>query len=112
MDGEVDDGPRRSVGLTQGERRGATVEQNQITRVTEVAACTMAAAHRRDHQHSLAADDCHPHAVEVVHLGRRAVTVCHDCRLDSGFLPRREAEALAAGHRDLTRDVSVKLRIA
>ncbi len=86
------------------------MEQNQITRVTEVAACTMAAAHRRDHQHSLAADDCHPHVVEVVHLGRRAVTVCHDCRLDSGFLPRREAEALAADHRDLTRDVSVKMR--
>ena len=112
MDGEVDGGPHRRVGLTPGERRGATVEQTQISRVTEVAACTMAAAHRRDHKHSLAADDCHPHAVEVVHLGRRAVTVCHDCRLDSGFLPRREAEALAAGHRDLTRDVSVKLRIA
>ena len=88
------------------------MEQQPMTRVTEVAACTMAAAHRRDHQHHLGAEDCHPHAVEVVHLGRRAVTVCHDCRLDSGFLPRREAEALAAGHRELTRDVSVKLRCA
>ena len=88
------------------------MEQNQIARVTEVAACTKAAAHRRDHKHSLAADDCHPHVVEVVHLGRSAITVCHDCRLDSGFLPRREAEALAADHRDLTRDVSVKLRCA
>jgi hypothetical protein len=29
-----------------------------------------------------------------------------------GFLPRREADALAAGHRELTRDVSVKLRTA
>ena len=80
-----------------------------MTSVTEVAACTMAAAHRRDHKHSRGADDCHPHAVEVVHLGRRAFTVCHDCRLDSGFLPHREAESLAAGHRELTRDVSVKL---
>jgi hypothetical protein len=50
--------------------------------------------------------------VEVVHLGPRAVTVCHDCRLDSGFLPYREAESLAAGHREQTRDVSVKLRCA
>jgi hypothetical protein len=85
------------------------MEQQQAIRVTEVAACTMAAAHRRDHEHGLGADDCHPHVVEVVHLGRRAVTVCHDCRLDTGFLPRREAEALAAGHRELTRDFSVKL---
>jgi hypothetical protein len=83
-----------------------------MSRVTDVAACTMAAAHRRDHEHTLGADACHPHAVEVVHLGRGAVCVCHDCRLDSGFLPRREADALAAGHRELTRDVSVKLRTA
>ena len=85
------------------------MEQQQTTRVTDVAACTMAAAHRRDHEHGLGADGCHPHVVEVVHLGRRAVTVCHDCRLDSGFLPRREAEAMAAGHRELTLEVSVKL---
>ena len=47
----------------------------------------MAAIHRRDH--ALGVDDecCHPHVVEVVHLGSRAVCVCHDCRLDSGFLP-------------------------
>lgn len=81
-------------------------------RVTEVAACTTAAAHRRDHDHGLGADACHPHVVEVVHLGGRAVCVCHDCRLDSGFLPRRQAEALAAGHRDLTREVDVELRTA
>jgi hypothetical protein len=55
-----------------------------MSRVTEVAACTMAAAHRRDHEHTLGADARHPHAVEVVHLGRGAVCVCHDCRLDSG----------------------------
>lgn len=99
-------------GLTSGEQRRTAVEQQPMSRVTEVAACTMAAAHRRDHDHSLGADACHPHVVEVVHLGRRAVCVCHDCRLDSGFLPRREAEALAVGHRDLTRDVSAKLRSA
>jgi hypothetical protein len=50
--------------------------------------------------------------VEVVHLGVRAVTVCHDCRLDSGFLPHREATSLAAGHREQTRHASVRLRCA
>jgi hypothetical protein len=88
------------------------MEHQQMSSVTEVAACTMAAAHRRDHDHGLGADECHPHAVEVVHLGLSAVCVCHDCRLDSGFIPGREAQALAAGHRELTRDVSVRLRIA
>ena len=66
-----------------------------------VAACTAAAAHRRDHHHA-ASLSCHPHAVEVVHLGHRAVTVCHDCLSDSGFLPEREAEAIADAHRVLT----------
>lgn len=80
--------------------------------VTHVAACTIVAAHRRDHQHSLGADDCHPHVVEVVHLGDTAATICHDCRLDSGFLAHREAELLAAGHREQTREASVKLRCA
>lgn len=80
-----------------------------MSTVADVAASTMAAAHRRDHDHRAAPDTCHPHVVEVVHLGSRAVCVCHDCRLDSGFLPRREAETMAAGHRDLTRDVSVNL---
>jgi hypothetical protein len=88
------------------------MERQPMTRVTEVAACTMAAAHRRDHEHNLGVDNCHPHVVEVVHLGRRAVTVCHDCGLDSGFLPDREAYSLAAGHREQTRDVSVPLRCA
>ena len=63
-----------------------------------VAACTAAAAHRRDHHHA-GAQSCHPHAVEVVHLGHRAVTVCHDCESDSGFLPEREAVAVAHAHR-------------
>lgn len=88
------------------------MEQHPMNRVIEVAACTRAAAHRRDHDHSLGADACHPHVVEVVHLGRRALCVCHDCGLDTGFLPPREAEALAAGHRHLTRDVNVELRSA
>ena len=79
-------------------------------RVAEVAARTKAAAHRRDHDHSQGADACHPHVVEIVHLGRQAVCVCHDCRLDSGFLPARAARAWAVDHRDLTRDVSVELR--
>lgn len=83
-------------------------QQSQYT-VTDVAACTMAAAHRRDHEHGLDVEACHPHVVEVVHLGCTAVCVCHDCRLDSGFLPRRQAESLAAGHRNLSREGSVTL---
>jgi len=66
-----------------------------------VAACTAAAAHRRDHHHAATAP-CHPHAVEVVHLGARAVVVCHDCGSDSGFLWKREADAVAAAHRSGT----------
>lgn len=99
-------------GPTPAVQPGGGMEQQPMTRVTEVAACTVAAAHRRDHEHSLGADGCHPHVVEVVHLGRRAVTVCHDCRLDTGFLPHRQAESLAAGHREQTREVSVTLRCA
>lgn len=86
------------------------MEAPSRSRVTEVAACTTAAVHRRDHQHGAdGAGDCHPHAVEVVRLGEDAITVCHDCRLDSGFLPRRAAESLAASHRELTRETSVRL---
>jgi hypothetical protein len=74
-----------------------------------VAACTAAAAHRRDHHHA-AAVTCHPHAVEVIHLGHRAVTVCHDCESDSGFLPEREAEAVADAHRAQTLgDAAIRL---
>lgn len=69
----------------------------------EVAACTTAAAHVRDHDHALGPGSCHPHAVQVVYLGHRALTVCHDCRTDSGFLPCREAELLAEEHREQTR---------
>ena len=69
--------------------------------VALVAACTAEAAHRRDHHHT-ATPVCHPHAVEVVHLGRRAMTVCHDCQTDSGFLPEHEADVVAQTHRDQT----------
>ena len=88
------------------------MEQQPTWSVTDVASCTIAAAHRRDHQHSLADEACHPHVTEVVLLGARAVCVCHDCGADSGFLPRREAEALAAGHRDRTRELDVGLMSA
>lgn len=80
--------------------------------VSEVAACTATAAHRRDHDHPVSVACCHPHAVEVVHLGQRALTVCHDCRADSGFVPYRQAECLAEGHRDQTRVASVALPAA
>ena len=66
-----------------------------------VAACTVVAAHRRDHHHG-DNEACRPHLIEVVHLGRRAVAVCHDCRRDSGFLPEREADRLADAHRQET----------
>jgi hypothetical protein len=66
-----------------------------------VAACTVDAAHRRDHHHEDSVA-CRPHLVEVVHLGRRAFAVCHDCRRDSGFLPEREADLLAYAHRQET----------
>ena len=79
---------------------------------TEVAACMMVAVHRRDHDHGPGVDGCHPHVVEVVHLGGNAVCVCHDCGLDSGFLAGRDAKALAAGHRELTRNLNVRLRSA
>jgi hypothetical protein len=77
--------------------------------VAKVAACTATAAHRRDHDHALSVQCCHPHVVQVVYLGDRALTVCHDCRADSGFLPYREAERLAEGHRDQTRGASIPL---
>lgn len=88
------------------------MEHQPMSSLNEVAACTTAAAHRRDHEHRPDDESCHPHVVEVVHLGAQAVCVCHDCRADSGFLPSRDAEALAASHRHLTREVSVALRSA
>jgi hypothetical protein len=66
-----------------------------------VAACTVDAVHRRDHHHG-GEETCHPHLIEVVHLGRRAIAVCHDCCRDSGFLPERDADQLASAHRHET----------
>ena len=80
-----------------------------LTEVAGVAACTAEAAHGRDHDHALDRHCCHPHVVEVVYLGPRALTVCHDCRTDSGFLPCRDAERLAEQHRDQTLGGSVSL---
>ena len=79
---------------------------------TAVAACTATAAHGRDHDHAAAGQCCHPHAVQVVYLGTRALTVCHDCRADSGFVAAKDAERLADGHRDQTRGASVPLPLA
>jgi hypothetical protein len=79
----------------------------EVAEVAEVAACTTTAAHGRDHTHAFSVECCHPHTVEVIFLGHRALTVCHDCRADSGFLPFREAELLAKAHRDQTRGASV-----
>ncbi|MDQ1483711.1 MAG: hypothetical protein QOF35_1787 [Actinomycetota bacterium] len=77
--------------------------------VAGIAASTTKAVHGRDHDHALNAQCCHPHAVEVIYLGHRALTVCHDCQADSGFLPREQAERLAARHRDQTLEISVQL---
>jgi hypothetical protein len=74
-------------------------QQHRHTAVDDVAASTIMAAHRRDHQHELPGHNCHPHGVEVVYLGDRAVMVCHDCLTDTGFIPHREAEHLAEDHR-------------
>jgi hypothetical protein len=82
------------------------------TMVAEVAANAATAAHCRDHDHLPGATCCHPHAVQVVYLGHRALTVCHDCRADTGFLPSREAERLADGHRDQTRGDNAPLLLA
>ena len=57
----------------------------------------LAAVHRRDHEHS--ASCCHPHSVEVVHLGSASIAVCHDCRFESGFHTVRDCERAAADHR-------------
>jgi hypothetical protein len=78
------------------------------TSSTAVAACTAAAAHRRDHRHDQH-DECHPHVIEVVHLGTLAVAVCHDCAADSGFLPEREAEAISHLHRESTLTATERL---
>jgi hypothetical protein len=67
-----------------------------------VADATCQAAHRRDHGHSVHAPGCHPHAVEVVHLGDRAFAICHDCCADTGYLAERQAQRTAEEHRRCT----------
>lgn len=61
---------------------------------------TLAAVHRRDHQHD--SDCCHPHAVEIVQLGRSAMAVCHDCGFSYGFESPHECESAADAHRVAT----------
>jgi hypothetical protein len=78
------------------------------TSTLAIAACTAAAAHRRDHEHR-PHDECHPHVVEVVRLGTLGVAVCHDCGIDSGFIAAREADALCVAHRRNTVTASVAL---
>jgi hypothetical protein len=60
----------------------------------------LAAVHRRDHVHSTLI--CHPHSVEVVHLGSASIAVCHDCGFESDFHTIRECERAAAEHRVTT----------
>jgi len=60
----------------------------------------LAAVHRRDHAHATSC--CHPHSVEVVHLGSASIVVCHDCGFESGFHTIRDCERAAADHRLLT----------
>jgi len=85
------------------------MQPTQVSKaLVDVAACTALAAHRRDHHHDSGAECCHPHAVEVIQLGDRGVAVCHDCESDSGFLPRREAERLAAEHQHDTMTSEVR----
>src|ERR1035437_8387601 len=85
--------PRDCLHRTDQESRGTTGERmrrwwtvDQLpgrAEVADIAACTVTAAHGRDHNHAFGAQCCHPHAVQVVYLGHRALTVCHDCRTDS-----------------------------
>jgi hypothetical protein len=63
----------------------------------------LAAVHRRDHVHADGAESgCHPHTVEVVHLGSASIAVCHDCVYESGFESVRECERAASQHRVAT----------
>lgn len=87
------------------------MEQHETSSgVLAVAENTTAAAHRRDHNHPPGEDSCHPHVVEVVHLGDRALAVCHDCREDTGFLLHHSADGVAVDHRQQTRVTNVALK--
>ena len=85
---------------------------DRVEVMAKVAECITTAVHGRDHDHVTASQCCRPHTVEVVFLGHRALAVCHDCRQDSGFLPFRQAESLAKGHRDHTRSLRVWLPLS
>ncbi len=74
-------------------------ELSTFAGASAVASCTLEAAHRRDHDHTGSDLRCHPHTVEVVHLGDHAAMVCHDCGTDSGFIQYRDAWLLACDHR-------------
>ena len=82
-------------------KASAMIDETHEETSDPVATCTVDAVHRRDHHH-VGEEACHPHRVEVVHLGRCAVAVCHDCCADTGFLPQRDADRLAAAHRHET----------
>jgi len=61
MEARIDGGPHPRMRAEAREQQAESMmEQQPMTSLTEVAASTMAAAHRRDHQHSVGADDCHP----------------------------------------------------
>ncbi len=76
------------------------VQQPENT--SPVASLTLAAVHRRDHQHRAPDSCCRPHNVEVVLLGPWAVTVCHDCGFEFGFAPAKPCESAAERHRRAT----------
>jgi hypothetical protein len=83
----------------------------ESTLMARVAASTVAAAHRRDHEHDTVESCCHPHTIEVIGLGKQAVAVCHDCCADTGYLDAREAEGVAANHRRQTSVTDVRLGV-
>ena len=90
------------VSWCKGTDEGAVMTKQETETRAAVASVTLAAAHRRDHQHP-GGEACAPHRVQVVHLGGSAAMVCHDCCTDSGFVTAREAELLATRH---TRDTA------
>jgi hypothetical protein len=65
-----------------------------------IVTATLAAVHRRDHRHD--GDCCHPHDVEIVHLGRSAMAVCHDCGFSYGFEVEAECRHAAEIHQSAT----------
>jgi hypothetical protein len=100
----------RSKSPRADEKVGNTVQQlPDRGDLAAIAASTATAVHSRDHSHPADVHRCHPHVVEVVYLGHWALTVCHDCPADSGFVPSQEAEHLAEEHKVQTLLTSVWL---